>query len=289
MEGEDKCCSALEVCGDKVVVGWNNGQIGIYSATDLHCQTVLSYCENKARVTCLQCTSVEIIAGYSDGNVCVWNIKKKTLLRTLSVKNEKVQGGDYAVCMRWRAPRLVVCTMAGSLKIWQYSNTSVVLLGSWDERPMTVNHVDFNDTYVILERPQTVDIRYWNGQQIRSISDLKLKVRCAALDGNHLITGGEDKVVRIWNIATGTRLKELEGHDSPVRAVDAYGGVIATSDSNGGVIIWNMNAALEGRQVKLAVLTHERLPRVPFLKLGENILVTAYSGKPKIQVTDFLA
>ena len=110
-----------------------------------------------------------------------------------------------------------------------------------------------------------------------------------ALDGHRIITGAEDKVVRIWNVSTGACLKDLEPHESPIRAVDSHDGVVAASDSKGEIIIWNTKMALEGREGKLAAFPHTQLqPLRPLLKLGEKVVVTAFSGKPTIQVTDFL-
>ena len=74
-KGETKECSALQVCGNKIIVGWDSGQIKIYSSDDLVCQGVLNGCMDRARVTCLQCICTEIIAGYDDGSICVWNVQ----------------------------------------------------------------------------------------------------------------------------------------------------------------------------------------------------------------------
>ena len=66
---------------------------------------------------------------------------------------------------------------------------------------------------------ECVDVKYFNGQKLRSISNPTISH--VALDGNHIITVGYDRVVRIWSISTGACLKELKerGHDSPVCAV----------------------------------------------------------------------
>lgn len=110
--------------------------------------------------------------------------------------------------------------------------------------------MDFNEKYVILQRYLAVDVKYFDGPQILSISNPKLN--CVALDGDHLITGGEKKVTRIRNVSTGACLKELRGQDAPIRAVDAQGGAIATSDSKGKIIIRSAKAALKGRMSLLS-------------------------------------
>ena len=130
---DKKYCTALEVFQNKIVVGWNNGQIGIYSSTDLDCQTVLNYCRSQFGVSCLQCTGTEIMAGYDDRNIRVWEMQNGLLMHRLSLRNENDDDDDEnPTCMRWRDPKLVVGTDEGRIYIWQYASSSLTLMGSWD-------------------------------------------------------------------------------------------------------------------------------------------------------------
>ena len=113
--GEKKYSCALEVFNEKIIFGWNNGQIGIYGSIDLGCQTLLKYCSTDSRVMSLHCTGTEIIAGYDDGNTCIWNMEKRTLQHTLSVANQDGRE-EYASSLGWRSPRLVVGTFRGKSK-----------------------------------------------------------------------------------------------------------------------------------------------------------------------------
>ena len=285
-EAEDKCCTAVDVCKDKIIVGCKNGQIRIHNDTDLHCETVLPHYMNMSEVTCLQCTCTEIIAGYRDGKICVWNIEKGFKAHQFSIRKDDWYDPVHASCMRWKDPKLVVCTSKGKVKIWQYCSSSLTLLHSWDADQGGIRHVDFNEKYVILQHYYAVDVKYFNGRHICSISNPK--VNCVALDGNHLITGPDHRIVRIWSISTGACLKELKGHDCPIRAVNAHGGAFATSDSKGEIIIWNLKAELEGIQAELVYSAHPKCDAVPLLKLGQKVVVTAFTAKQAIQVTDFL-
>ena len=79
----EKHCTALEVYMNMIIVGWNDGQIKIYDSTNLNCQKVLNY--RRSDVACLQYTRTEIIAGYEDGVICVWNIQGGVVVQRLSV------------------------------------------------------------------------------------------------------------------------------------------------------------------------------------------------------------
>ena len=87
-----KDLTVLEVCGYKILLGWNSGEIKIYNSLDLRCETTLEYPEG---VSCLQCTCTEIIAGYGGGSICVWNIQsglrtQKFWLDKLGKKRERM-------------------------------------------------------------------------------------------------------------------------------------------------------------------------------------------------------
>ncbi len=59
-------------------------------------------------------------------------------------------------------------------------------------------------------------------------------------DGRQIAAGGFDKCVRVWNVADGTCIADLKGHDGPVRAL-AFGAnnqVLASGDLNGHVRLW---------------------------------------------------
>ena len=105
--GEDKPCSALQVCKNKIIVGWETGTIKIFNSSDLSGQTVLPYYMNEAGVTCFQCTCTEIIAGYDDGNICVCDVWRGTFSSKLEVGTVGLEA-DYATSLRWRDPKLLV-------------------------------------------------------------------------------------------------------------------------------------------------------------------------------------
>ena len=171
----EKKLEVLEVCNNKIIIGWDNGQIKIYNSADLRCQTVLNYCFRQSKVTCLQCTCTEIIAGYQDGNlISVWNIQRQFLVCKLAIAE-----GSYPTCMRWREPKLVVGTNKGVIHIWQNVSSTFTMLGSWAADKSEIFDVDFNEDYVIVEplrESEPVIVHYFNGHQFRRLSMLTLRM-----------------------------------------------------------------------------------------------------------------
>ena len=149
-----RCCTTLEVCKNRIIVGGDDGQIEIYNSSDLHRQTVLIYGNTEAAVTCLQCTCTEIIAGYVDGSVCVWDIQRGILVQTL-VTADATGDRTSSVCMRWKHSKLVVGADVGTIRIWENVDYSFTLQCNWNARdgrnPLRIQDGDFNEDYIILK------------------------------------------------------------------------------------------------------------------------------------------
>jgi RNA polymerase sigma factor (sigma-70 family) len=63
-------------------------------------------------------------------------------------------------------------------------------------------------------------------------------------DGKVLATGGDDKIIRLWDTATGKQLSMLRGHDGPVVVLifSANGRVLITAGEDRTVRLWEMAA-----------------------------------------------
>lgn len=68
-------------------------------------------------------------------------------------------------------------------------------------------------------------------------------------DGKTLVTGGEDKTVRVWDVTSGKALRSFQGHMTKVTAVAvrADGRQVASASDDGAVRVWDLNAADEHR------------------------------------------
>ena len=58
-----------------------------------------------------------------------------------------------------------------------------------------------------------------------------------------LASGGQDKVVKLWSMLTFEVLKELEGHEGPVRSVcfSSNSEILASGSDDRSISIWNVN------------------------------------------------
>jgi WD40 repeat protein len=60
-------------------------------------------------------------------------------------------------------------------------------------------------------------------------------------DERRMVTGSEDKTLRLWDLKTGVMLKKMVGHSCRVwrLAVSQDGKLIASGDEEGGLIVWH--------------------------------------------------
>ncbi|KAG1790602.1 uncharacterized protein HD556DRAFT_1488069 [Suillus plorans] len=78
---------------------------------------------------------------------------------------------------------------------------------------------------------------------IRTFEDHEKGINAFAVfpDKRRMMTGSEDKTLRLWDLETGVVLMKMEGHSSEVRAlaISRDGKIIASGDENGEVMAWH--------------------------------------------------
>ncbi|OEH79145.1 wd g-beta repeat-containing protein [Cyclospora cayetanensis] len=70
-----------------------------------------------------------------------------------------------------------------------------------------------------------------------------LRCCCFEEDRNHLVTGGDDCVVRQWNLETGALAVDLKGHTDSVRCISSscgFGGVLLSAAYDATAKLWDV-------------------------------------------------
>jgi WD40 repeat protein len=116
----------------------------------------------------------------------------------------------------------------------------------------------FSDVYLNGTR---LHRRLWHG------------LRCISTNGKYLVTGGDDRIIKIWDIRTGELKRELKGHASSIVKVEitADGNNLLSASQDCIVIYWDLD-----RQIKLFELSSEQgAPRSLAISPNGNLLAAA--------------
>ncbi|KIK37516.1 hypothetical protein CY34DRAFT_810271 [Suillus luteus UH-Slu-Lm8-n1] len=104
-------------------------------------------------------------------------------------------------------------------------------------------------------------------------------------DRRRMITGSDDKTLRIWDLETGVVLKKMEGHSCEVwaLAVSRDGQMIASGDAGGEIIVWHGET---GESLAKLIKAHsEGIYSVDFSPDGTVLATGSYDGMTKFWCT----
>lgn len=85
------------------------------------------------------------------------------------------------------------------------------------------------------------------GRELRQLAGAGMVPGLAiSADGKLLATGGHDKIVRLWDVASGKELVKLEGHTGQVHAVafSPDGRYLASGSEDTSILVWDVIGAL---------------------------------------------
>ena len=102
--------------------------------------------------------------------------------------------------------------------------------------------------------------------------DLYIRSVCFSPNGAYLATGAEDKVIRVWDIATRTIKHQFTGHEQDIYSLDfaRNGRIIASGSGDRSVRLWDLesNQQVLGLQIEDGVTTVAISPDNRFVAAG---------------------
>lgn len=237
-------CIYFMADGKSILSGWTDGKIRAF----LPQSGKLFYAINDAHnhgVTALSPTSdcQRIVSGGMEGEVRIWKIGRQTQIMEASLKEHRGRVSDIRICAN--DGQAVSSSYDGSCIIWDIkSHTRILCLFESTMFKQVVYHPDESQ---LLTCGSDRKITYWDcfdGQAIRMLDGSQtgeLNALSIFAQGEHFVSSGEDKVIRLWDYDEGISYYQGIGHSGIVSkiAISPDQRYIVTGGGEGAIFIWH--------------------------------------------------
>merc|ERR1712190_218471 len=238
------CCD-FAPDGRTILSGWSDGKVRAF----LPQSGKLAYVINDAHkngVTAMAISSDcgRLVTGGMEGEVRVWRIGRQTQTMDASLKEHR----QRVWCIRIRADdsQAVSASSDGSCIIWDLNTKtrSLCLFESTLFRSL-VYHPDESQ---LLTTGSDHKIAYWDtfdGQAIRVLEgseDGALTTLTISKSGSHYVSGGEERLIKLWDYDEGICKSIGVGHSGTITsvAISPDQTFIVSTGSEGAILIWTM-------------------------------------------------
>lgn len=229
--------------GKSVISGWNDGKIRAFLPQSGKLFYVINDAHNHG-VSAITATNdcKRIISGGDQGEVRVWKIGSQTQTMEASMKEHRARVSDIKV--NHRDDQAVSASHDGSCIVWDLENfTRVICLF---ESTMFKQTVFYPDESQLLTAGSDRKITYWDcfdGQAIRMLDGSdngEINALDITKEGEHFVSGGDNKLVKIWNYDEGICYYHGTGHSGAITKIKISPdqSFIVSVGSEGAIFIW---------------------------------------------------
>lgn len=177
--------------------------------------------------------------GASDNNVRIWTAAGQAQ-RELPGHQQKIT----ALAARFDSAQLASADASGRIHLWNPGNGQLeaTLLGT----PGSVQALGFaRNNAGVLSADSDGLIRHWKLPVTppQDVTGHTGKTLTLAVNADHslVLSGSEDKTVRLWNFSNGQQIRSFDGHDAVVRCVcfSPDGTLVAAAGDGGRISVWS--------------------------------------------------
>jgi protein MAK11 len=230
---------ALALCGGTLASGSSDETVRVYDVRRRHEVAVLVH--HAGSVNALEFARDPVsgtdflFSASDDASICVTRASDWRLVKKLSCHTAPVV--DFAVHPSTR----VALSIARDRSLFMWNLVKGKVAFSAKTKPGPASAVQWSPSGIsyMLTAENRVALYDPEGQLLANIMHEAPVLSAAYLDEQRIVTGGEDKTVRIWDVRTGKVCATPAVHDIRVRAVAAASGLVASADSSGGLKIWD--------------------------------------------------
>lgn len=259
IEIPERVCNCLQFTkdGSLIVSGWSDGKLRgfgpqsgklIFSVNDAHKPEGGKRSKVGGRVgataVCTNHAGDQIITGGSDGLVRVWRLNGKTCLLEASMKEHKA--AVNAIVVSHDDTECVTASDDGSCIAWD--------LIRFIRRNIMYSQTYFRSVEYYVDESQLItcgsdkSITYWDSVECTAIREVsgsatgELNGLSVSPDGSFFVTGGNDRILKVWDYDRGDCVAVGLAHSCSITKVRVSpdGKRIVSVGDEGAVMIWKV-------------------------------------------------
>jgi WD40 repeat protein len=137
----------------------------------------------------------------------------------------------------------------GTLLYWDASTGQIV--GRFPKHPQEIRSVAFSPMGDFIATASGFTVRLFDvrGQELRKFSGHTGSIKCLefAPDGKRLLTGADDKTLRLWEVSTGREVQRFNRHTAGINSVAfvPHTNHIASASKDQSIRLWDLKTGLE--------------------------------------------
>lgn len=239
-------CNSVFVMQDgrSIISGWNDGKIRAHTPETGKPLYVIENAHQRG-VTAIAVTSncTRIISGGGEGDVRVWDVTTSTQVLTRTMKEHK--GSITCICVKSNDKECVSSGGGGSCIIWDLENFIRLQVVFANAMFQAVRYGP--GEYQILSCGTDRKVTYYevlDGTPVRSL-EASLSGAINAMDvtddAKVFVTGGADKLIKVWKYLEGIVTHVGIGHSDEITAlrISPDNKYIVSVGKDGCIICWN--------------------------------------------------
>ncbi|XP_065591191.1 cilia- and flagella-associated protein 52 [Cyrtonyx montezumae] len=238
-------CYAMEFMrdGSSIISAWNDGKIRAFMPESGREMYVINNAHSLG-VTAIAATNdcKRIVSGGGEGQVRVWAIGEKT--RKLEVILKEHISAVSCIKIKKNDKECVTASLDGTCIIWD--------IGCFTRKQMILANTLFKcvcyhpEEYQLITSGTDRRIGYWEVYDGSAIRDLEGSLSGSingmdiTSDGAYFVTGGDDRLVKVWDYNEGTVTHIGVGHSGNITRLRICPGnkYIVSVSADGAILLW---------------------------------------------------
>jgi WD40 repeat protein len=247
--------------GNVLVTGGEEGNVKLWKLCDDKISLIRASVGHFDAVNAVKISpdGLKIATTSTDGNTCIWDIKSVKKMHEFSCLDINM------FCVTWSSDSKLVAAggMFAAVFVWNAQDGTRVLR-RWNKKDRRDKKcISLNaQTSILVSAGDDRVIHVWKLHLDKSSGRVAVMHRMTghkasitslvtSLDGACIISGSDDKTIRLWDAHTGMQIKLFSGHKGPVTSLawSPDGSFIVSGGADRAVHVWNVHMSSVVNQV----------------------------------------